>query len=231
MKNILIVDDQKTILITLEAILKQNGYHVFSCTNSIDAFDRFNTEHVDLVITDAIMPVGSNGYTLIATLRGSIKNPHVPIIMLTGKRERADVEKALSVGADDYLIKPIDPDILMTKVKNLLAKSIQTQDFVEAPVKSPAQFQTKTEIVGISEVAVTLIANIQPTLGQMYRIQSDLLNQLQLENVNVRISECEKISENQNQYKIKGFFVGLSDKELGQIRVWVRKKLTNSSES
>jgi PleD family two-component response regulator len=49
MKKILIVDDQKTILITLEAILKQQGYHVFSATNSIDAFDKFNTEHIDLV--------------------------------------------------------------------------------------------------------------------------------------------------------------------------------------
>jgi PleD family two-component response regulator len=102
MKNILIVDDQKTILITLEAILRQHNFNVFSCTNSIDAFDRFSNDHIDLVITDAIMPVGSNGYTLIASIRNAKKNAQVPIIMLTGKRERADVEKALSVGTETY---------------------------------------------------------------------------------------------------------------------------------
>ena len=229
MKNILIVDDQKTILITLEAILKPQGYTVFSCTNSIDAFDRFNNEHIDLVITDAIMPLGSNGYTLIASMRSSTKNPHIPIIMLTGKREKADVEKALIVGADDYLIKPIDPDILLTKVKNLLEKTAIKNEFVEAPVKAAAQIVTKTEIVSISEVSISLMTNIQPSPGQLYKIQSDFLRQFDLENINIRVSEIKPINEALNQFKITGFFVGLSDKELGQIRIWVRKKLTNSA--
>ncbi len=229
MKNILIVDDQKTILITLEAILKQHGFNVFACTNSIDAFDKFNSEHIDLVVTDAIMPLGSNGYTLIASMRSSTKNPHIPIIMLTGKREKADVEKALLVGADDYLIKPIDPDILMTKVKNLLEKNSVKNEFVQAPVNQAAQIVTKTEILSISEVSLTLISNVQPTPGQLYKVHSDFLKQFELDNINLRISETTPLSENSHQYKITGFFVGLSDKELGQIRMWVRKKLTNST--
>lgn len=73
MKKILIVDDQKTILLTLEAILKQQGYQVFAATNSIDAFDKFNNEFIDLIITDAIMPLGANGYSLISTIRAAEK--------------------------------------------------------------------------------------------------------------------------------------------------------------
>lgn len=223
MKKILIVDDQKTILITLEAILKQQGYHVFSATNSIDAFDRFNTEHIDLVVTDAIMPLGSSGYTLISSIRSAEKNNRVPIIMLTGKREKADVEKALIAGADDYIVKPIDPDILTTKIKNLLEKSEPANVFIEAPVNEIATLMTKTEILSISEIEIKLLSNVQMTPGQVYKITSPFLTQLGLESINTRAASCEKSTD--SQYKISAHFIGLSDKELSQIRMWIRKKL------
>ena len=223
MKKILIVDDQKTILITLEAILKQHGYLVFSATNSMDAFDKFNTEFIDLVITDAVMPLGSSGYTLISSIRSSEKNNKVPIIMLTGKREKADVEKALIVGADDYIVKPIDPDILTAKIKSLISKSEAQSEFVEAPVGYMATVLTKTEILTISEIEIKLISNIQMSPGQMYKISSDFFKQLNIDSVNTRVVSCEKASD--NQYKISAHFIGLADKELSQIRIWIRKKL------
>lgn len=227
MKKILIVDDQKTILITLEAILKQQGYQVFSATNSIDAFDKFNSEFVDLIITDAIMPLGSNGYSLISSIRASEKNNQVPIIMLTGKREKADIEKALTVGADDYIVKPIDPDILTVKIKNLLQKSEIDSSFVEAPVKASATILTKTDIISISEIDLKLLTNFPLLSGQLYRISSDFFKQLEIESVNTRVASCEPVGD--SQFKISTHFVGLSDKELSQIRMWIRKKLLGNS--
>lgn len=88
MKKILIVDDQKTILLTLEAILKQQGYQVFAATNSIDAFDKFN-EFIDLIITDAIMPLGANGYSLISTIRAAEKNSQVADHYADGKTRKS----------------------------------------------------------------------------------------------------------------------------------------------
>ncbi len=227
MKKILIVDDQKTILITLEAILKQQGYHVFSATNSMDAFDKFNSEHIDLVITDAIMPAGSSGYTLITSIRNSEKNNHVPIIMLTGKREKSDVEKALTAGADDYIVKPIDPDILTVKIQNLIDKSNENIEFVEAPVNAAATVLTKTEIVSMSEIDIQLTSNIQMTPGQIYKITSDHFRQLGIDSVSTRVAKCEKASE--FVYKISTHFVGLTDKELSQIRLWIRNRLLGKS--
>ncbi len=226
MKKILIVDDQKTILITLEAILKQHGYHVFSATNSMDAFDKFNSEHIDLVITDAVMPLGSSGYTLITSIRSAQKNNHVPIIMLTGKREKADVEKALTAGADDYIVKPIDPDILSTKIKNLIDKSTTHIEFIEAPVNAVANVITKTEIISMSEIEIKLITNIQMSPGQIYKITGEFFKSLGLDSVNTRVATCEKFSD--SQFKIATHFVGLTDKELSQIRMWIRKRLLGS---
>lgn len=225
MKKILVVDDLKSILITLESILGKEGYYVAACTNSMDAFDKLNSEHFDLMITDAIMP-GTSGYSLITTVRSNERNKDIPIIMLTGKREKADIEKAISAGANDYIIKPIDPDMLVAKVKTILTAAAPRSEFVEAPVNAAAAINTKTDIISISESEIKLMANYQLNVGQLYRVTSDFLQQLELSFLNARISECTKSPDQTHNYYITGQLVGLSDKELSKIRLWVRKKLS-----
>lgn len=222
MKTILIVDDQKTVLMTIESILKPHGFIVVACTNSVDAFDRFTHERFDLVITDAVMPMGENGFTLISSIRQQSFNKTVPIIMLTGKRDPQDVEKAISVGANDYMIKPIDPDILIAKVKKLLENKSQSEDFVEAAVNSPAQLQIKLSIVGISETHLILNSNVSFIPGQIQKIQSMLFKEFGHEMLSVRMGEAENFD---THFRIKASFVGLSEKELSQIRLWVRSRL------
>ncbi len=228
MKKILIVDDLKSILITLEAILQKEGYYVASCTNSIDAIDRFSLEHFDLMITDAIMPVGANGYTLIATIRNGTRNREIPIIMLTGKREKADIERALSVGANDYIVKPIDPDILVSKVKSILQlNESKESNFAAALVSAQATVTVKTEIVSISESEIKFVTNYQLTPGQLYRFTSDFFRNFDIDTVNTRITECVKSTETSvNSFNIAAQFIGLTDNELSKIRMWVRKKLS-----
>ncbi len=227
MKKILIVDDLKSILITLEAILVKEGYYVAACTNSIDAIDRFSLEHFDLMITDAIMPVGANGYTLISTIRNGTRNKEVPIIMLTGKREKADIEKALSVGANDYIVKPIDPDILVTKVKSILQQTESKQPgFAAAVVSAQATVTVKTEIVSISESEIKFVTNYQLTPGQLYRFSSDFFKNFDIDTVNTRITDCNKSEASINTFNVAAQFIGLTDNELSKIRMWVRKKLS-----
>lgn len=228
MKKILIVDDLKSILITLEAILQKEGYYVAACTNSIDAIDRFSLEHFDLMITDAIMPVGSNGYTLIATIRNGNRNKEIPIIMLTGKREKADIERALSVGANDYIVKPIDPDILVSKVKSILQLNESKQsNFAAALVSAQATVTLKTEIVSISESEIKFVTNYQLTPGQLYRFTSDFFRNFDIDTVNTRITDCVKSTETTvNSFNVAAQFIGLTDNELSKIRMWVRKKLS-----
>lgn len=225
MKKILIVDDLKSILVTLEAILTKEGYYVAACTNSMDAFDKLNLEHFDLMITDAIMP-GASGYSLISTVRSGQRNKDIPIIMLTGKREKADIEKALTAGANDYIIKPIDPDIVTTKVKHMLDQVADKSDFAEAPVNVPAMINIKTDILKISESEIKLMTNYQLNVGQLYRISSDFFSQLDIDSVNTRISDCNKSPDQPNHFYVSAQFVGLTDKELSKIRLWVRKKLS-----
>lgn len=230
MKKIIIVDDLKPVLLTLESILTKAGYFVVSCVNSTDALDRFNAEHFDLMLSDIVMPGGANGYSLISTIRSGDKNKNIPIIMLTGKREKSDIEKAILSGANDYIVKPIDPEIVLTKVKNHLGDSESSNSgFVEAKLQTPAEIQLKTEVISVSEIQCQLITNYQLTIGQMYRLKGEFLANLELEAVSVRITEIENYGVNYStspQYKMTAHFVGLSDKELSKIRLFVRKKLS-----
>ena len=212
---------------TLEAILQKEGYYVSACSNSIDALDRFSIEHFDLMITDAIMPAGANGYTLISTIRNGTRNKEIPIIMLTGKREKADIERALSVGANDYIVKPIDPDILVAKVKSILVQSESKKtSFAAAMVSAQATVTIKTEIATISESEIKFVTNYQLTPGQLYRFSSDFFQNFDIDTVNTRITECTKSETVANNFNITAQFIGLTDHELSKIRMWVRKKLS-----
>lgn len=223
MKTVLIVDDQTSVLVTLEAILKKEGFIVVSCTNSLDAFENIQREKFDVVITDAVMPMGTSGFSLISTIRSQpTVNAKVPILMLTGKRDPADVEKAISVGANDYMIKPIDPDVLMTKLTKLLTKNSDQSDFVHAKVNQPASVPMKISILSTSEISLKFSSDMGFIPGQIYKITSDFFNIFEKTTVSIRVNTSDLKS---NLYEVSANYVGLSEKELSHIRTWIRNKL------
>lgn len=121
MAKILVIDDQESILKTAEALLKRAGHEVFTAADGYIALEKLAIFEFDLIITDANMP-GISGFDLVKSLRLGEKTRHTPIVMLTSRQERRDVEKAIQVKVDDYVIKPIDPPVLLGKVSALLAK-------------------------------------------------------------------------------------------------------------
>jgi len=223
MKTVLIVDDQNSVLLTLEAILKKEGFIVVSCTNSLDAFENIQREKFDVVITDAVMPMGTSGFSLISTIRTQPNiNSKVPILMLTGKRDPADVEKAILVGANDYMIKPIDPDVLMQKLKKLLMQSNEQDDFVSATVNKPASLPMQITITSTSEISVKFSSDVGFIPGQIYKISSDFFNIFEKTTVSIRVNTSEL---QKDHYVVSANYVGLSEKELSHIRTWIRNKL------
>lgn len=223
MKTILIVDDQNSVLLTLQAILKKEGFTVISCTNSLDAFENIQREKFDVVITDAVMPMGTSGFSLIATIRNQPNlNSKVPILMLTGKRDPADVEKAIAVGANDYMIKPIDPDILMQKINKLFKQSGPQEEFVHASVQKPASIPNRLTIASTSEIGLRFVSDVGFIPGQIYKITSDFFLLFDRTTVSVRINASEIKND---FYETSANYVGLSEVELSQIRAWIRNKL------
>lgn len=225
MAHILIVDDQQSVLLTLEALLKSDNHLVTACTNAMDAMARLAQEAFDLVISDVVMS-GATGYALLRTIRSQPQLARIPVILLTGKREKADVEKGIESGADDYVIKPIDPTLLLAKIRNILAKTDQAAPhFAEASVRVKAEFESKTEVVGISELGCVLQSNMFAPPGILLKVNSEIFKEVGLEgHPTVRIISCDKLETQEGFYKISGNFVGLSEKELTPLRLWIRGK-------
>lgn len=225
MAKVLIVDDQKSVLLTLEAVISKEGHAVVSCTNSMDALNKLNEEKFDLLITDAIMPGGNTGYALVRSVRAHPKLARLPVIMVTGKREKADVERGLDAGADDYVIKPIDPEILTAKIRNLLsAIQVESTKFAEAPIRAKAEWESKTEIVAVSELGLTLVSNLAMSPGMRARVSSDLFERIGISVPNLRVASCESDPTIEGQYRIRADFVGIGEKELQPLRLWIRNR-------
>ena len=123
-KNILLVEDDPNFGIVLRDYLNLNGFQVTLEKNGMEGFDKYKKGDYDLCILDVMMPY-KDGYTLAKEIRED--NTSVPIIFLTAKSMKEDVLQGYKVGADDFLNKPFDSEVLLAKIKTLLKrKSSQT---------------------------------------------------------------------------------------------------------
>lgn len=125
-EKILTIDDDPDILDVLAITLSDN-YDVISASNGKEGLDMVRAKNPDLIITDYNMPV-MNGPDFCKELRKDILFRHIPIIMLTGKGEVKDMVVGIESGADDYLVKPFEPDTLLARIRMILRRTIMSLD-------------------------------------------------------------------------------------------------------
>jgi len=118
-KKILLVEDDPNFGTVLKDYLMMNDYEVVHAKNGMEGFEKFKKDDYDLCILDVMMPY-KDGFTLAKEIRE--KNAEVPIIFLTAKAMKEDVLKGYKVGADDYLNKPFDSEVLLMKIKAIIAR-------------------------------------------------------------------------------------------------------------
>ena len=131
-KKILIVEDDTNFGNILKEYLSLNDYAISLAKNGIEGFEKFKKDEFDLCILDVMMPY-KDGFTLAKEIREI--NETVPLIFLTAKNLKEDVLKGFKVGADDYLTKPFDSEVLLAKIKAIMnrnnAKTLPTSDDFE----------------------------------------------------------------------------------------------------
>lgn len=116
--NILVVDDEKTIVDIIEVYLKKEGYNVFTASNGNEALEIFNDKRIDLIILDLMLP-DISGEEICRKIKDQID---IPIIMLTAKVNEEDVLNGFKQGADDYVIKPFSVKQLIARVTAILRR-------------------------------------------------------------------------------------------------------------
>ena len=119
MPRILLADDDPVVLKYLSILLEKNDYDYITATNGIEAIEKVKTYSPDLILLDVKMPE-MDGLEVCKKLKSDSSTQHIPIIMITGSIDKESRVKGLSVGANDFLTKPIDRPELMVRVRNLL---------------------------------------------------------------------------------------------------------------
>lgn len=120
MFKVLVVEDDKNLRRLITTYLKRNGYEAYEATNGVEALEIMDINYVDLIISD-IMMKEMDGYELTKSLRDA--NYTIPILLVTAKSTIADKKEGFLLGADDYMVKPINMEELLLRVKVLLKRA------------------------------------------------------------------------------------------------------------
>ena len=125
MFNILVVEDDKNLRKLIVTCLKRENYNTYEATNGVEALNVLDEQYIDLIVTDIMMPQ-MDGYELIRELREA--DYSMPILLVTAKSTLSDKKEGFLLGADDYMVKPIDIEELPLRVKALLKRSKQASE-------------------------------------------------------------------------------------------------------
>lgn len=123
-KTILVVDDEEDILELVRVNLVREGFNIKTALTGEEALRQAVDLPIHLIVLDLMLP-GIDGLEVTRQLKQSTHAQQIPIIMLTAKGEEADIVTGLELGADDYIIKPFSPRILVARIKTVLRRISQ----------------------------------------------------------------------------------------------------------
>ncbi len=174
-KKILLVEDDHNFGLILRDYLTLHSYEITLAKNGIEGLEKFKKHKYDLCILDVMMPF-KDGFSLATDIRSI--NEEIPVIFLTAKSLKEDVIKGFKIGADDYLIKPFDSEILLFKIKSIFKRKMNVNkesadkiDYVFSSYRYNSKFR---ELQYKSDSPITL----SPKEGKLLTLLLDNINDL-----------------------------------------------------
>ena len=126
--KILIVDDDQDIRESLQVILENQQYTVFTAADRVEGMEQVKTKKPDLIILDVIMDTWEDGFEMARTLKKDPDFQNIPILMFTGVKDKTGIDFKPTAGdpewcpVDSFLDKPVEPDVLLKEVEKMLSK-------------------------------------------------------------------------------------------------------------
>jgi len=155
-KTILIVDDEEKNVKLMRAILAAEGYHALPALGGQEALNVVSDAPPDLILLDIMMP-GINGFEVCERLKGNEETRSIPIVMVTALKEKEHRLKAMELGADDFLTKPVDHVELLIRVKSLLRIKSYHDDLLENNEKLLMAYEDLRDLEKMKEGLIHLI--------------------------------------------------------------------------
>lgn len=223
MARILVVDDDSDVLKLTERVFAQLGHTVVTADDPFKAMSALDHNEFDLLISDANMPHFS-GFELVQTVRNNARFAHMSVAMLTGLRERKDIDKAVKAGVDDYIVKPIDPLILVQKVTALFHKKPPEQRpeaiFAATDPKAQAIMKASFRLEKVSELGASVITPWPLVPGQVIDMKCPFFDSMgsDVPPMKVISSEPTPIA---GEYRGQLIFLGAREAFLQKIRRYI----------
>lgn len=243
----LIIDDNHDVLEYLGESLKEE-YKIIMADNGMKGIEMAFEYIPDLIVSDVMMPVKS-GLDLCAELKNDFRTSHIPIILLTAKTARESVLQGLEKGADEYVSKPFDMDLLKTRMRNLIANRHRVKNYFSACTdyrgknNKEEEFLNKLNAIILeknleNDLSVNAIAQelgfSRPSLYRKLKAITDLSINEYINKVRIKRAE-ELISSGEMNISEAAFFMGFHDikhfravfkKQTGKLPSEVKKQVS-----
>lgn len=233
--KVLIIDDEPAALHQAKTMLARATYDVVTCKSAVEALKVLETQPIDCIITDVVMPV-MDGYELARAIRANADHARTPILMLTRKRAREDVSAALQAGVDDYILKPIDEQLLLDKIESNIKKGNSKRHIFKHNLheseNGKAELKLSARIMSISEADVTVHTTMMVDERMPLELSSQVFDEMGIRPPILRLLQCRKIETPiavsiEYPYEARYSFLGVAENDLRKIRAWLHRQALN----
>lgn len=134
-ENVLIIEDEEDIQELIAYNLGKEGYQITAVASGEEGFRTAKAKQPNLIVLDIMLP-GMDGLEICKLLKADAKTQHIPIVMLTAKGEESDVITGLELGADDYIVKPFSPKVLVARIRTILRRKTKQEVDQESTIST-----------------------------------------------------------------------------------------------
>lgn len=183
--RVLVVEDSRTQAEFIRYVLETEGYDVTLAADGTEAIRRMEVDTPDIVLTDIMMP-GIDGYELCRRIKQ--QNPDTPVILVTSLFDPADVLKGLASGADNFIVKPVDPEHVRSQIEAVMrVREISEPEDSPAGLEIPFAGSTYTITAGRLKILNTLLSTYTIAVTKNTELQEA---QEQLHSLNEQLQEA-----------------------------------------
>ena len=227
--RVLLVDDDPSVLRLLTHLLRKSGYEVAASQTAREAISLLNRFQFDCILSDAMMP-DLTGFDFVRLVRDEARFASMPILMLTRNRTLQDVKRAVDLGVSEYILKPIDTQLLLEKLEYCLAKADRPGgrffELVLTGGQTSGKIQLSCEVRTISESGLTLATESRIVGKELQNLDLAIFKEIGISPPHLRQTSTltEELTPGRSTHISHFSFVGLTEDDLKKIRIWMQKE-------
>ncbi len=223
MGQILVVDDDADIRNLTLKIFSHTNHQIQTAKDALEAMEILSAHTFDLLLTDGNLPYYS-GLELVKTVRHDPRFKNLKIAMLTGLRSRKDIENAIRLGINDYIVKPLDIELFINKVDQLLKhKSSHHPHQLQLPLLSSLRKATllrEVEVTMVSENGLTLLTSHEPQVGELLELETELFQLMGIPAPQTQVQGVMKMNGGRS-WNVQLKYLNLNKESKQKIRSWL----------